>query len=201
MKAGIWMVAGLALLAGCAPKESGIGATPPSQATTGSEPSHDATKESAPKDPGQVGTKPADPSHAVSKTTDEPGDTEPATMPGDERSKLFVWSDTDEHALQEAKASGKYVVLKMETTWSPQCKIMNHEAFQDPEYAKLVKDAIFVPIDVETDYGKKMAKKWDTGTVPIMHFLRPDGKEFGFILGYQDVPLLIKKTKRVLAQR
>lgn len=113
---------------------------------------------------------------------------------------LFTVAKSREEALRVAKGTGGYVVLKFGAEWCLPCKLMKREAFTDPSVAKLLEKAVLVDVDVDTPYGAKLAKEFHANTLPLLLFLKTDGKDVHGIVGYQDVPDLKKKIEQGLSK-
>lgn len=114
-----------------------------------------------------------------------------------EHSPLFQWASTKESGLAKAKANGGYVMLKFEADWCGPCQIMKREAFQNKDVAKLLKNAVVVPVDVDTEAGQRLAAQYHADQIPKIVFMKGDGKVFGEILGYMNVEWLQREVNSV----
>ncbi|MBL8065613.1 MAG: thioredoxin family protein [Chthonomonadaceae bacterium] len=111
---------------------------------------------------------------------------------------LFRWAFTKEDGLAQAQKIGGYAVLKFEAEWCGPCKVMKAEAFQDKSVANMLQRAVVVPLDVDTPAGGKVSEAFRADTLPTLVFVKPDGTEFGRLIGYMNVDWLKREVTKIL---
>jgi uncharacterized protein YyaL (SSP411 family) len=95
------------------------------------------------------------------------------------------WRPWGQDALDEAKASGKPVLLSVGYAACHWCHVMAHESFEDAETADVM-NALFIPIkvdreerpDVDTLYMSALQLMGQRGGWPLTMFLTPEGEPF-----------------------
>ena len=97
-------------------------------------------------------------------------------------SSLFKWAPNREEGLKEAVKGGGYVVLAFWVDYSAPCRVMKHEAFNDVAVARKLEKAVIVPVEPQKEKG--MMKEYGIQSIPMLVFIKSDGKKFGQIAGY-----------------
>ncbi|MCW4115047.1 thioredoxin domain-containing protein [Aurantimonas sp. MSK8Z-1] len=101
------------------------------------------------------------------------------------RDNLVHWREWSEAALDEAKATGKPVLLSVGYAACHWCHVMAHESFEDPQTAALM-NRLFVNIKVDREerpdidhiYMTALHAMGEHGGWPMTMFLTPEGKPF-----------------------
>lgn len=134
-----------------------------------------------PDDSGNVPAKPATtPTAPAAPTAPTARSTAAAARPTPPAAGAETWGEPGiawreaSAGLEEAKRSGKPVVLVLFTTWCPHCKNYSN-VFADPRVAEQAKG--FVMIRADADKNEALASKYapDGGYIPRTFFLKPDG--------------------------
>lgn len=83
---------------------------------------------------------------------------------------------TMEEACKVAAEEGKMVFIDCTAPWCTGCKIIENELKREKEFAQLMNQLfVNIKVDVETEYGKAFAKKYQIQSLPTFFFLRSDG--------------------------
>lgn len=144
------------------------------------------------------------PKDAVKQTVATSGGETPANptadVPKPAGTKL-VWAKSVEEANKLAAKDGKFVVLKFEAEWCGPCQLMKKEAFNDPAVVEKLKDAVIVSVDTDKRETMALQQKYQVSGIPRLVFTDSNGKAFGDIMGYNDVPTFQAHLDRALAGR
>ncbi len=106
---------------------------------------------------------------------------------------------TVEAALAQAKKEGKTVMIDFSADWCPPCKKMEEEAFTDQDIADLLKDTLFVSVDVDhPGANEKAVDKYKPKGLPTVVFLNADGKVIGRAIGFGGVSSFKAKITKIL---
>lgn len=107
------------------------------------------------------------------------------------------WRPSLAIALAEAKRSGKPIFVDFYTTWCGPCKALDIYTYTDRKFIAQSKNWIMVKVDAEKNTANvKLAQKYRIENFPSMLILRPDGREFGRLLGYYPAKMLVSKLKK-----
>ncbi len=87
-----------------------------------------------------------------------------------------TWRDDLDAAHKEAEATGRRVLLKWTAVWCGPCKVMDREAFMDREVVALI-DAGFIPVKLDFDAKRAMAREMRINAIPTVHIFTADGAE------------------------
>jgi len=139
--------------------------------------------------------KPSVSSDSSSSNANDPKTTETSGPEVEQPSGLFKWASTREEGLKAATKNGGYVVLAFWVDYSAPCRVMKHEAFNDATVAKKLEKAVIVPVDAEKERG--MMKEYGVQSIPMLVFVKPDGKKFGQIAGYMTLEGFQREVDRV----
>ena len=107
---------------------------------------------------------------------------------------------TIEEALLKAKEEEKYVLIDCHTKSCGPCRKMEKTVFPSEKCGEYINPR-FVPImmDMESEIGIAIAKKYDVGIYPTYLVLSPDGKKQGEIIGAEfNVDDFIAMLKNIL---
>jgi thioredoxin-related protein len=103
-------------------------------------------------------------------------------------------------ALTQAGAAHKVVMVDFFTTWCPPCKHLDAVTWKDERVrAWLAANTVALKLDAEKEHAT--AKKYRVSAYPTMVFLRPDGTEFGRIVGFKGPDDFLRQAGVVLAKK
>ncbi|WP_101294628.1 DUF255 domain-containing protein [Halegenticoccus soli] len=85
------------------------------------------------------------------------------------------WRDWGPDAFDEARRTGKPVLLSLSATWCAGCHEMDAETYAEPRIAANVNDG-FVPVRVDVDRHPRVRERYNMGGFPSTVFATPDGE-------------------------
>jgi thiol:disulfide interchange protein len=85
------------------------------------------------------------------------------------------WMEDYDAAMITAARKNQPVLLAFKATWCGPCKQMDREVFAQPAAAKALTD--WVPVHIDLDANKDLARKYQVEAVPTLIVLSPAGKE------------------------
>jgi thiol:disulfide interchange protein len=87
------------------------------------------------------------------------------------------WRMDYQAALDEAKQTGKPVLIDFTASWCPPCRVMKHEVWPNREVAKAANDG-YVPLLVDVDEPKnaQVAERYGIQTIPSIFVVDGDGQ-------------------------
>ncbi len=83
------------------------------------------------------------------------------------------WRNWDGDAFEEARSSGKPVLLSISATWCHWCHVMDNETYSEEQVAQLVNND-FIPVRVDSDRNPEINSRFNMGGWPTTAFLTPD---------------------------
>ena len=104
------------------------------------------------------------------------------------RRPTLPFSNDLQSTLEEAKASGKPVVISFVAVWCPVCARMKRETFRDPAVLAVADDFLWVRVDI--DRNLSTARQYGIDAVPEMHLLDSAGQTRARLLGLRTGPEL-----------
>ena len=90
------------------------------------------------------------------------------------------WQSYSEAALNQAKESGRPVVIDFFADWCIPCKELDKFSFSDPEVIRLSKDFVMLKVDMtrgNSPEAKSLLKRYDIKGAPTIVFIGPEGQE------------------------
>ncbi len=106
---------------------------------------------------------------------------------------------TMEQALKKAAAEKKLLFVDSYATWCGPCKQMDKKVFTDPEVINYFDtNFINIKIDVDTEEGQAIAKKYYIDEVPTLLFMNAEGKIIRRLSGYYNGNQLIQQAQETL---
>ncbi len=109
------------------------------------------------------------------------------------------WNADLNGALAQARKAKKPVLLEFYADWCGPCQGMKQVTFQDPEVVRL--SGRFVPVRVDRDANRPLAKKYQVPAIPHVVVLSPEGKVVARVTGYQEPPQFAGFLRQALSQK
>lgn len=94
----------------------------------------------------------------------------------------IAWRRDLDAAKQEAKQSGKPILVDFFATWCGPCKKMDSQTWNDAEVSKQL-DA-WIPVKIDVDQHQELAASYKVKGVPTLVFLGPDGRLLSTFVGF-----------------
>jgi len=97
-------------------------------------------------------------------------------------SEGIAWQPDLTTAFQEARRSGRDLLLDFVTDWCVWCKVQDSATYSVPEFVEYSKRYLWVKVDAERD--TLAARKYGIRAYPTVVVVRPDGLEYDRVVGY-----------------
>ena len=107
--------------------------------------------------------------------------------------KGIAWKASMQQAQQEAKRTGKPILVKFHATWCGVCKQLASQTLTKPAVVREAQKWVAVQVDV--DKTPKLAEKYGVESLPTVAFLRPDGRLSTSFVGFRDAGETVKLMK------
>lgn len=110
------------------------------------------------------------------------------------------WASSFSAAQQQARATGKLIMIDFYTDWCGWCQLLDTDTYPDSRVKILA--AHFVPLKLDAEKGgATLAKKYNIDAYPIIVFVDADGKVVKRIEGYQDGSDFTESLSQILQDR
>ncbi len=96
---------------------------------------------------------------------------------------LVEWQNALDAGLATARAANRLVLIDFYADWCAPCKEMDAQVWTDPALAALVGERV-VPIRIDFDEEKKLARRFKVAAIPMMIWADPWGNEIGRQIGF-----------------
>ncbi len=116
----------------------------------------------------------------------------------EEGSKGIAWKSSMQQAQQEAKRTGKPILVKFHATWCGVCKQLDSKTLAKP--AVVAESRKWVALQVDVDKSPKLAEKYGVKALPTVAFLRPDGSLATSFAGFRDAEEAVKIMQAAYAK-
>ncbi len=107
------------------------------------------------------------------------------------------WNDYSQ-GLELAASKDKPVFLYFHAHWCTYCQKLKQTTFTDAGVIQTLQEA-FIPVSVDVDKDRELARNWNVRGLPMMVFLKPDGSKIASIPGFVDARSLMRAFEKVLA--
>jgi len=94
---------------------------------------------------------------------------------------MVAWVHDYDQALATAREKNQPVLLAFKASWCGPCRIMDMEVFSKDAAAKALSD--WVPVSIDVDKQRELARRYRISGVPTFIALSPDGKELAQAVG------------------
>jgi thiol:disulfide interchange protein len=108
------------------------------------------------------------------------------------------WKISLQSAIDEAKKTGKPIMVDFHATWCPPCHLLDKDTFSN---SAVIKEASkWVPLKIDVDTSPKLAEKYKVTAMPTIAFLKPDGSITTGFQGYVEPHEMLKSMKAAYGQ-
>lgn len=98
-----------------------------------------------------------------------------------------------------AKEQNKYLFVDAYTDWCGWCKVMDKNTFSQDSVAEFMnKNFVSLKLEMEHNYGIKVAMKYRVASFPSYLVFSPDGRLVYRLMGYMEATPFINKIKEAL---
>jgi len=87
----------------------------------------------------------------------------------------IAWREWSKEAFDEARASGKLVMLDLSADWCHWCHVMDRTTYSDPDVIRTV-NREFIPVRVDIDARPDISERYHRGGFPTTAFLSDQGE-------------------------
>ncbi|MBY0587890.1 thioredoxin family protein [bacterium] len=105
------------------------------------------------------------------------------------------WRTDFDHALGEAKATGKLILVNIHATWCIPCKKLNATTLMDPGLATEITQST-IPVSLDADQDANVIRQWPITGFPTQLFLTPDGQILNTIVGFVPVETYLATLRK-----
>jgi thioredoxin-related protein len=112
---------------------------------------------------------------------------------------LVKWVPYEE-GLEKGKKTDTTIFINFYADWCHYCDLMRDETLMDPEVAGYLNEH-FVPIQVNADEKRKLAKKYSVQGLPMLWFLTPEGEGIAPLPGFLPANQFILVLKYIASGR
>lgn len=119
----------------------------------------------------------------------------PARDPKTPKATSITWYSNFDRAREEAKKSGKPLMVDFYADWCTWCKELDKNVFTQPAVIDSAQD--FVAVKLDSDRNPELSMKYRVETLPLIVFMDTDGKVLHRIDGYVEAPEFKAEMERV----
>ncbi|MBL0308893.1 MAG: DUF255 domain-containing protein [Bacteroidetes bacterium] len=102
-------------------------------------------------------------------------------------------------ARETAKEQNKYLFVDAYTDWCGWCKVMDKKTFSQDSVAQFMNQHfVSLKLEMEHDYGVKIAMKYRVASFPSYLVFSPDGRLVYTMAGYMEAASFMGKLKEAL---
>ncbi len=102
--------------------------------------------------------------------------------------------------MAKASSEGKKIYINFHADWCYYCKVMEKTTFKDATVAKYL-NKNYIPIRVDTEKEKKLAREFNIRGLPANWFLEPNGEKIGQKSGYLKPNQLLQNLKFIYDEK
>lgn len=102
------------------------------------------------------------------------------------------WLDSVDEAMQQARATDRYVLVDLYADWCGWCKTLEKEVFTTQVFRDFAKDFVLLRVDVEDGgEGSRLQVRYGVSSLPTMLILDAGGIQVGTVPGYSPAPAYV----------
>lgn len=101
-----------------------------------------------------------------------------------------------EEGVARGKANQKKVFLNFYADWCQYCKVMDQKTFKDESVVAYLNEN-FIPVRVNSDKQKKVARDYNVQALPVSWFIAEDGENIGSQPGYVPPDMMLPLLKYI----
>ncbi len=105
-----------------------------------------------------------------------------------------------ETALKKAAEEDKLALLYFRADWCGFCRRLETEVFTQPRARQALEKNV-VPVSVNVDKEKNLARRYRAQVLPTLTFIKPDGELLGYWEGFADAETLERILDYIAAQK
>lgn len=98
--------------------------------------------------------------------------------------KGIAWKGSWQQAQQEARRTGKPILVDFHATWCGACKLLDAQTLSKPLVVRAARKWVAVQVDV--DKTPEVAQKYGVRVLPTIAFLRPNGTLVTSFYGFRE---------------
>lgn len=110
----------------------------------------------------------------------------------------IAWKTSMQQAQQEAKRTGKPILVEFHATWCAVCKQLAAQTLSKPAVVR--ESQKWVPVQVDVDKAPQLARKYLVSSTPTVAFVRPDGSLYGGFVGFLDSGEMVRGMRAAYAK-
>jgi thiol-disulfide isomerase/thioredoxin len=104
-------------------------------------------------------------------------------------------------AMDEAKRSGKLVLIDFTASWCPACIRLIHESFKSAEFKKSSAPYVLVKVDVDLEQNQDLLSRYSIRAFPTIVITNASGDEIDRILDYLPAEALAQRLSEISKNR
>lgn len=120
------------------------------------------------------------------------------TATAEQKKEDIAWKGSMQQAQQEAKRTGKPILVKFHAKWCGACKQLASQTLSKPAVVRETQKWVAVQVDV--DKAPEIAQKYGVTALPTVAFLRPDGRLSTSFVGFRDAGETVKIMRTAYAK-
>lgn len=101
-----------------------------------------------------------------------------------------------EEGVARGKRKGKKIFLNFYADWCKYCKVMDQKTFKDESVVAYLNEN-FIPVRVNSDKRKKLARDFNVQALPVSWFIAEDGENIGSQPGYVPPDMMLPLLKYI----